>query len=167
MKKIAILGSTGSIGTQTLDVVRRNKDIEVTLWQRRKYRYYWKSRSGISSGACAVYDQGAAELLVRLRPIPVKGRLQEWTAFWRWRLCRTAEILVTAIVGMIGIRPTLAAIQAGKDIALANKETLVTAGHLIMPLAEKKGCRSFRWTASTAPFTSACTGRSTTALRAC
>ena len=69
---------------------------------------------------------------------------------------RRCEILVTAVVGMIGIRPTMAAIEAGKDIALANKETLVTAGHLIMPLARRApGADLFRWTASTAPFSSA------------
>lgn len=63
-----------------------------------------------------------------------------------------SQILVTAIVGMIGIRPTIAAIQAGKDIALANKETLVTAGHLIMPMAKEKEYRSFRWTVNTVQF---------------
>ena len=62
------------------------------------------------------------------------------------------EILVTAIVGMIGIRPTIAAITAGKHIALANKETLVTAGHIIMPLAKEHGVSILRWTVNTAPF---------------
>lgn len=67
-----------------------------------------------------------------------------------------AEVLVTAIVGMIGIRPTIAAINAGKTIALANKETLVCAGHIIMPLIKEKRCHCFPWTASTAPSSSPC-----------
>ncbi len=78
--------------------------------------------------------------------------------FWNLRRCRN-EILVTAIVGMIGIRPTIEAIKAGKDIALANKETLVTAGHMIMPMARNMGYPFFRWTVSTVQFSSLYTGK--------
>ena len=140
MKKIAILGSTGSIGTQTLDVVRGNKDIQVLgisagrniLKQEEQVREF-------QPRLVAVWDEQAAkDLQIRIADLPVEvvsgmdGLLQ---------LARMDEtdILVTAVVGMIGIRPTMEAICAGKDIALANKETLVTAGHLIMPLAKEKG----------------------------
>lgn len=143
MKQIAILGSTGSIGTQTLNIVDQNKDdlkvvalsagsnIKLLEQQTRKYR----------PGIVAVWDQDkAADLKQRLSDIEVEvysgmdGLLAVATA-------EESEILVTAIVGMIGIRPTIAAIEAGKDIALANKETLVTAGHIIMPLAKKHNVR--------------------------
>ena len=142
MKKIAILGSTGSIGTQTLDVVRNNGDIRVV---------------GISAGhnvdkaeeqirefhpeIAVIYDEQAAEdLRIRVRDTDTRV-LSGMGGLLELAVMPDADILVTAIVGMIGIRPTLAAIEAGKDIALANKETLVTAGHLIMPLARKKGVR--------------------------
>ncbi|MGO5313135.1 1-deoxy-D-xylulose-5-phosphate reductoisomerase [Bilifractor sp. LCP21S3_A7] len=142
MKKIAILGSTGSIGTQTLDVVRNNGDIRVV---------------GISAGHNAdkaeeqirefhpeiavIYDgQAAEELRIRVRDTDTRV-LSGMDGLLELAVMPDADILVTAIVGMIGIRPTLAAIEAGKDIALANKETLVTAGHLIIPLAREKGVR--------------------------
>ena len=140
MKKIAILGSTGSIGTQTLDVVRANGDLEVvgisagsniTLLEQQIREFHPKF--------AAVGDEAkAAELRDRVKDLPVKigsgmdGMIELATM-------PESEILVTAIVGMIGIRPTVAAMKAGKDIALANKETLVTAGHIIMPLAEECG----------------------------
>ena len=140
MKKIAILGSTGSIGTQTLDVVRANGDLEVvgisagsniTLLEQQIREFHPKF--------AAVGDEAkAAELRDRVKDLPVKigsgmdGMIELATM-------PESEILVTAIVGMIGIRPTVAAMKAGKDIALANKETLVTAGHLIMPLAKECG----------------------------
>ena len=140
MKKIAILGSTGSIGTQTLDVVRNNGDIRVV---------------GISAGhnidkaeeqvrefhpeLAVIYDEKAAEdLKARIRDTDTRV-LSGMDGLLELAVMPDSDILVTAIVGMIGIRPTLAAIEAGKDIALANKETLVTAGHLIMPLAKEKG----------------------------
>ncbi len=142
MKKIAILGSTGSIGTQTLEVVDHNGDIQVTALaagsnitllekQIRKYR---------PSVACVWNPEKAKELKTLVADLPVRvvsgmeGLLEAATE-------PSAEIVVTAIVGMIGIRPTMAAMRAGKDIALANKETLVTAGHLIMPLAKECGVR--------------------------
>ena len=140
MKKIASLGSTGSIGTQTLDVVRNNGDIRVV---------------GISAGhnidkaeeqvrefhpeLAVIYDEKAAEdLKARIRDTDTRV-LSGMDGLLELAVMPDSDILVTAIVGMIGIRPTLAAIEAGKDIALANKETLVTAGHLIMPLAKEKG----------------------------
>ncbi len=140
MKKIAILGSTGSIGTQTLEVVRANKDIEVlglaagnniTLLEAQIREFQPK--------LVAVWsEEKAQQLRENVRDLDVKvvagmDGLIEVSAM------AETEILVTAIVGMIGIRPTIEAIKAGKDIALANKETLVTAGHIIMPLAKEHG----------------------------
>ena len=140
MKKIAILGSTGSIGTQTLDVVRGNKDIQVLgISAGRNILKLEEQVREFHPRLVAVWDEQAAkDLQIRIADLPVEvvsgmdGLLQ---------LARMDEtdILVTAVVGMIGIRPTMEAIRAGKDIALANKETLVTAGHLIMPLAKEKG----------------------------
>ena len=140
-KKIAILGSTGSIGLQTIDVVERNPDLEIVgisaaghnldvlEEQVRKFR----------PNLAAVYDEDAArDFAVRIadtgcRVCAGMEGLIEVAAM------EESDLLVTAIVGMIGIRPTIAAIRAGKDIALANKETLVTAGHLIIPLAKEYG----------------------------
>lgn len=140
MKKIAILGSTGSIGTQTLAVVREQKDIAVTALsagdnialleaQIREFR----------PKLAAVRTEGLAkELRIRTADLDVtivsgmEGLLSVATE-------PDASILVTAIVGMLGLRPTVAAVKAGKTIALANKETLVTAGHLIVPLARQNG----------------------------
>ena len=140
MKKIGILGSTGSIGTQTLEVVRENKDIEVTaLAAGRNIRLLEEQIREFAPRIAAVWDEKKAkELKERVKDLPVKivsgmDGLIQVSAF------EEMEILVTAIVGMIGIRPTMEAIKAGKDIALANKETLVTAGHLIMPLAKENG----------------------------
>lgn len=142
MKNIAILGSTGSIGTQTLEVVENNGDIQVTALaagsnirlleqQIRRFRPVL---------ACVWEEKKALELRAAVRDLDIdivsgmEGLLEVATEV-------SAEIVVTAIVGMIGIRPTIAAMKAGKDIALANKETLVTAGHIIMPLAEEMGVR--------------------------
>lgn len=140
MKKIGILGSTGSIGTQTLEVVRENKDIEVTaLAAGSNIRLLEEQIREFAPRIAAVWDEKKAkELKERVKDLPVKivsgmDGLIQVSAF------EEVEILVTAIVGMIGIRPTMEAIKAGKDIALANKETLVTAGHLIMPLAKENG----------------------------
>lgn len=140
MKKIGILGSTGSIGTQTLEVVRENKDIEVTaLAAGSNIRLLEEQIREFAPRIAAVWDEKKAkELKERVKDLPVKivsgmDGLIQVSAF------EEMEILVTAIVGMIGIRPTMEAIKAGKDIALANKETLVTAGHLIMPLAKENG----------------------------
>lgn len=142
MKNIAILGSTGSIGTQTLKVVENNQDIRVTALaagsnirileeQIRKFR---------PSLVCVWDEEKALELKASIRDLEVEvtsgmdGLIAVATE-------PQADIVVTAVVGMIGIRPTIAAMNAGKDIALANKETLVTAGHIIMPLAKEKNVR--------------------------
>ena len=139
MKKIAILGSTGSIGTQTLEVVRNyNKDLQVTALaagsnlnlleqQIREFRpalvAVWKEENAVTlRGMVADLDVEVCSGMDGLLSVASQPE---------------SDILVTAIVGMIGIQPTIAAIQAGKHIALANKETLVTAGHIIMPLAKQ------------------------------
>lgn len=141
-KKIAILGSTGSIGTQTLDVVRANGDLEVTaLAAGGNIELLERQIREFSPKLAAVYDEKKAqELSARLadRNIRIVSGMD---GLMELAVMPETEILVTAIVGMIGIRPTIAAIEAGKDIALANKETLVTAGHLIMPLAKRKNVR--------------------------
>ena len=142
MKKIAILGSTGSIGTQTLDVVRTNKDIEVTALAAGSNISLLESQiREFTPKLAAVWDEKkAAELKSRVRDLDVKV-VSGMEGLLEIAAEPSSEILVTAIVGMIGIRPTIAAMEAGKDIALANKETLVTAGHIIMPLAQEKNVR--------------------------
>ena len=142
MKKIAILGSTGSIGTQTLDVVRTNKDIEVTALAAGSNISLLESQiREFTPKLAAVWDEKkAAELKSRVRDLDVKV-VSGMEGLLEIAAEPSSEILVTAIVGMIGIRPTIAAMEAGKDIALANKETLVTAGHIIMPLAKEKNVR--------------------------
>lgn len=140
MKKIAILGSTGSIGTQTLEVVENNSELKVVALaagssvakleeQIRKFRPVI---------AAMWSEEAAADLKSRVADLPVKI-VSGMEGLLEIAVLPEAEVLVTAIVGMIGIRPTIAAIKAGKDIALANKETLVTAGHIIMPLAKECG----------------------------
>ena len=140
MKKIAILGSTGSIGTQTLDVVCANEDLEVVgLSAGSNVEKLEEQIREFRPKLVAVWkDEAARDLAVRVKDLNVKivsgmGGLIELARM------KESDILVTAIVGMIGIRPTMEGILAGKDIALANKETLVTAGHLIMPLAKECG----------------------------
>lgn len=142
MKKIAILGSTGSIGTQTLDVVRANKDLQVLgISAGRNVKKLEEQVREFHPRLVAVWEEDAAkELAVRISDLDVRvvsgiDGLLELAAM------QETEILVTAIVGMLGIRPTMEAIRAGKDIALANKETLVTAGHLIMPMAKEYGVK--------------------------
>ncbi|MDC7290965.1 1-deoxy-D-xylulose-5-phosphate reductoisomerase [Blautia schinkii] len=140
MKKIAILGSTGSIGTQTLDVARANGDLEVLgLSAGSNVEKLEKQVREFNPRLVAVWDErAAADLAVRIADTDTRVVSGMEGLLELARMPET-EILVTAIVGMIGIRPTMEAIRAGKDIALANKETLVTAGHLIMPMAEKYG----------------------------
>jgi 1-deoxy-D-xylulose-5-phosphate reductoisomerase len=140
MKKIAILGSTGSIGTQTLEVVENQGDMEVTaLAAGNNIRLLEEQiRKFMPKLVCVWNEEKAKELAVSVGDLPVRvvsgmeGLIEVSTE-------PSADIVVTAVVGMIGIRPTIAAMEAGKDIALANKETLVTAGHIIMPLAKKCG----------------------------
>lgn len=140
MKNIAIIGSTGSIGTQTLDIVRDSEDmcvvalaagnnIERLIKQVREFKpkivAVWKEDKALE------LKEALSEFNIRI--VYGMDGLVEVATF------EEADIVVTAIVGMIGIKPTIEAIKAGKDIALANKETLVTAGHIIMPLAKEKG----------------------------
>ena len=138
MKKIAILGSTGSIGTQTLDIVREQGDIHVVAMaagsnislleaQMREFR----------PSLVSVWDEKkASELRTNTKDLGIKI-VSGMEGLLEVSVIPESEILVTAIVGMLGIRPTIAAIKAGKKIALANKETLVTAGHIIIPLAKE------------------------------
>ena len=140
MKKIAILGSTGSIGTQTLDVVRANDDLEIVgLSAGNNIDKLEEQIREFHPRLAAVWNEDAArDLAVRVQDLDVKI-VSSMDGLLELARMEEADILVTAIVGMIGIRPTMEAIRAGKDIALANKETLVTAGHLIMPLAKECG----------------------------
>ncbi len=139
MKKIAILGSTGSIGTQTLEIVRNNADLSVVaLAAGRNVELMEKQIREFAPKLAVMWSKEAAEdLRARIKDTDVKvacgmeGLIEAATL-------PEAEVLVTAIVGMIGIRPTIAAINAGKTIALANKETLVCAGHIIMSLIKEK-----------------------------
>lgn len=140
MKKIAILGSTGSIGTQTLSVVREHGDIQVaalacggnTALLEQQIREFRPKLAAVWS------EENARELRERIRDLDVRV-VSGMDGLLEVAVCPDAQMLVTAIVGMLGVRPTIAAIEAGKTIALANKETLVTAGHIIIPLAKEKG----------------------------
>ena len=140
MKKIAILGSTGSIGTQTLEVVRSSADVEVLgiaagsniALLEEQIREFHPRKAAVWS------EEKAKELRLSVADMDTEV-LSGMEGLIEIAAMEETQILVTAIVGMIGIRPTIEAIKAGKDIALANKETLVTAGHLIMPLAAEKG----------------------------
>lgn len=138
MKKIAILGSTGSIGTQTLDIVSKNDDLQVVgIAAGRNIDLLEKQIRQFSPRLAAVGDEKKAqELKLRVQDTDCKV-VGGMDGLIELAVMEEMEILVTAIVGMIGIRPTVAAICAGKHIALANKETLVTAGHIIMPLAKE------------------------------
>ncbi|MCC2253666.1 1-deoxy-D-xylulose-5-phosphate reductoisomerase [Ruminococcus sp. CLA-AA-H200] len=138
MKKIAILGSTGSIGTQTLEIVRTNGDIRVTaLAAGSNIALLERQIREFKPKIAAVWSEDRAkELKTRISDLDVKV-MSGMDGLLAVAAEPEAQILVTAIVGMIGILPTIEAIRNGKDIALANKETLVTAGHIIMPFAEK------------------------------
>ena len=138
MKKIAILGSTGSIGTQTLEVVRENQDIEVCALAAGSNiaRLEQQIREFRPRLAAVWSEEKARELRIRTADLPVEI-VSGMEGLIQVAVLEETEILVTAIVGMIGLRPTIAAIKTGKDIALANKETMVTAGHIIMPLAKE------------------------------
>lgn len=138
MKTIAILGSTGSIGTQTLEVVRENQDIRVAALAAGNNIVLLEQqiREFAPKTAAVWTEEKAKELRERVKDLPVKI-VSGMDGLLEISVLEETDILVTAIVGMIGIRPTIAAIRAAKDIALANKETLVTAGHIIMPLAKE------------------------------
>lgn len=139
MKKIAVMGSTGSIGTQTLEIVRSNADLQVAaLAAGRNFRKMEEQVREFSPRLAVMWDKEAArELRERIRDTDTKV-LEGMEGLLEIAVMEESEVLVAAIVGMIGIRPTIAAIQAKKTIALANKETLVTAGHIIMPLAAQE-----------------------------
>ncbi len=142
MRKISIIGSTGSIGTQTLDVIRNNPDFSVAALScgkninllEEQIREFKPRLAAVES------EEDAKELRSRLKDIDITiaSGMEGLVAVAG---CEECDTVVTAIVGMIGVRPTLAAIEAGKDIALANKETLVTAGHLVMKRAAEKGVK--------------------------
>lgn len=139
IKKIGVLGSTGSIGTQTLEIVRNNKDLQVTALAAGTSVALMEQqvREFMPQLAVMWTEEAARDLKERIADLPVKV-LCGMDGLLTLATMEEMDILVTAIVGMIGIRPTIAAIEAGKTIALANKETLVTAGHIIMPLAAEK-----------------------------
>ncbi|MDR1017211.1 MAG: 1-deoxy-D-xylulose-5-phosphate reductoisomerase [Lachnospiraceae bacterium] len=144
-KKISILGSTGSIGTQTLDVVRFHGDIEVlAISGNKNIKVLEQQTREFKPGLICVYDDELAETFKEkikdLKNIEVVSGMD---GLIKVATLQNVDMVVTAVVGMIGIKPTIEAIKAGKDIALANKETLVTAGHLIMPLIKKMGVKLF------------------------
>lgn len=140
MKKLSILGSTGSIGTQTLEIVRQNDDIEVVALAAGSNveMLEAQAREFAPKLICVFDEKKAEELKGKIADLPIRvtagmeGLIEAATI-------EQADIVLTAVVGMIGIKPTIAAIEAHKDIALANKETLVTAGHIIMKLAKENG----------------------------
>ena len=143
MKQIVVLGSTGSIGTQTLDVVRKHPtELQVTALaagtnvqkMEEQIREFHPRVAGMWE------EEAAGDLRERVKDLDVRI-VSGMEGLLEMAVLPKADIVLTAVVGMIGIRPTIAAIEAGKDIALANKETLVTAGHIIMPLARKNGVR--------------------------
>lgn len=138
MKKIAILGSTGSIGTQTLDIVREQGDIQVVAMAAGSNISLLEAQMReFKPSLVSVWDEKkASELRTNTKDLGIKI-LSGMEGLLEVSVIPESEILVTAIVGMLGIRPTIAAIKAGKKIALANKETLVTAGHIIIPLAKE------------------------------
>ena len=143
MKNVAILGSTGSIGTQTLDVVRNYpEEFQVTaLAASSNIEKLEEQIREFKPKIAVVFNEAKAEeLKQKIQDLDVEV-LSGMDGLLAAATEESADIILTAVVGMIGIRPTIAAIEAGKDIALANKETLVTAGHLIMPLAKEKGVK--------------------------
>lgn len=140
MKNISILGSTGSIGTQALDIVRKNNDINVVaLAAGSNIEVLEKQiREFLPELVCVFDEEKAKELKVNVSDTNVKI-VAGMEGLIEAAVIENADMVLTAVVGMIGIRPTIAAIKAHKDIALANKETLVTAGHIIIPLAKEYG----------------------------
>ena len=140
MKKIGILGSTGSIGTQTLEIVRSNPDLQVIALAAGSNVSLMEQQVREFRPMLAVMGSEEAATDLKNRIADTDTRVSAgMEGMLELAILPQMEVLVTAIVGMIGIRPTIAAIKAGKTIALANKETLVTAGHIIIPLAKEKG----------------------------
>ena len=140
MKKITVLGSTGSIGTQTLEIVRDNPDLQIAaLAAGQNVDLMEKQVREFSPRIAGMWSEAAAkDLQERIADLPVKV-VCGMDGLLEIASMPESDVVVTAVVGRIGIRPTIAAIESKKTIALANKETLVTAGHLIMPLAAQKG----------------------------
>ena len=143
MKNVSVLGCTGSIGTQTLDVIRKNNDLKaVALAAGNNVQLMEKQvREFMPHYVCMASKEAMEDLKCRMADISgieygygVEGLIQA-------AVLEKADIVVTAVVGMMGIVPTIEAIKAKKDIALANKETLVTAGHIIMKLAGEMGVK--------------------------
>ncbi len=144
MKNVFVLGSTGSIGTQTLEVARQNpNEIKITALSAGKNVDLMEKQVREFMPQIVVMDDenAAADLKNRIADLSGIRLLTGMQGNLEAAADPCSDIVVTAIVGMIGIRPTIAAIEAGKDIALANKETLVCAGHIIMPLAKEKGIK--------------------------
>ena len=139
-KKLVILGSTGSIGTQTLEIVRNNKGLSVcALAAHSNVKLIEEQAREFKPSLCVMYEEkAAADLKERLKDTDITV-LAGMDGLSEAVSLKEADIVVTALVGMIGIKPTIDAINAGKTIALANKETLVCAGHIIMKLAKEKG----------------------------
>lgn len=142
MKNITILGSTGSIGTQTLDIVRANDDLCVVAIAAGSniQKLEEQIREFHPEIVCVYNEEAAANLKIAVADTSVKV-VAGMDGLIETAVYKGADIVVTAFVGMIGIRPTLEAIKAGKDIALANKETLVTAGHLVIQAAKDYGVK--------------------------
>ncbi len=139
MKRIGILGSTGSIGTQTLEIVDANDDLEVVVLScagNNLVQFEEQVRKYKPEKVCIWNEDAYRDFKVRIQDLSVDV-VSGMDGLIEVSTYANMDILVTAVVGMIGILPTIAAIKAGKDIALANKETLVTAGHIIMPLAKE------------------------------
>ncbi len=139
-KRISILGSTGSIGTQALDIIDLNKDMDVAaLTGNRNVPLMLEQIKRFSPEMVCMYDSDAAMHLKELtagKKIKITSGMEGLIEAAEWK---DTDLVLSAVVGMVGIEPAIHAINAGRDIALANKETLVAAGHLIMPLAKEKG----------------------------
>ena len=143
MKKISLLGSTGSIGTQTLSVIREHRDeLSVSALAARSNIDLLEAQCReFLPGLAAVFEPDKAKALaLRLRDLDIRV-VSGMEGLIEAAAGTDADIVLTAVVGMIGLQPTVAAIQAKKDIALANKETLVTAGQIIIPMAKAYGVR--------------------------
>ncbi len=142
MKKLAILGSTGSIGMQTLEICRNHPELVVKALAAGSRIDLLESqiREFAPELVCVFKEEAARELAVKVADLPVRI-VSGMEGLIETAASSDADILLSAVVGMVGIQPTIAAMKAGKDIALANKETLVTAGHIILPLAKECGAR--------------------------
>ena len=139
IRHIGIIGSTGSIGTQTLDIVRSNDDLKVEILScagNNLDLFEKQVREFMPKKVCVWQEAAAKDFADRIKDLQVQV-VSGMDGLIEVSTYENMEILVTAVVGMIGIRPTIEAIKAGKDIALANKETLVAAGKLVMDSAKE------------------------------